>query len=283
MVVKGTTRREVIMDLGLGGKAVMVTGASGAIGGAIARAFALEGARVIVHYNRGKERAERLVAELGPDHLALQADLTDEAGVQALFSIAQERLGPIGVLVANAGGWANEYVDVWQMDLVRWRQTIDQDLTSVFLTCREFLRVVQRERDGSIVIVSSHAGIFGEAGDTDYAAAKGAINAGLIPSLKSELARLASHGRINAVAPGWTVTPAVAEFVQNPDFVRDTLRVVASRRLSLPDDIANAAVFLSSDIVARQITGQVIVVNGGQDGRILWSEEEALEHWSPHL
>jgi 3-oxoacyl-[acyl-carrier protein] reductase len=267
------------VELDLAGKAVVVTGASGAIGGAIARAFAGEGARVVVHYLTGKDRADRLVAELGSGHLALGADLTDEGQVATLFTEAARRMGPLDVLVANAGGWAGEYRDVCEMDAARWRATLEQDLTSVFLCCRAFLKIVRQQGHGSIVIIGSHAGVFGEAGDSDYAAAKAALNYGLCTSLKTEIARLARTGRVNVVAPGWTVTPAVTHFVTNPSAVQSTLQLVATRRLSLPEDVAMSVLFLASDRAARQITGQVLVVNGGQDGRMLWKGDETLSVW----
>jgi 3-oxoacyl-[acyl-carrier protein] reductase len=267
------------VELDLAGKAVLVTGASGAIGAAIARAFAGEGARVAAHYLTGQDRADRLVAELGGRHVALCADLTDERQVDALFAEATRQLGALHVLVANAGGWAGEYRDVWEMDATRWRATLEQDLTSVFLCCRAFLQAVRQQGFGSIVIIGSHAGIFGEAGDSDYAAAKAALNYGLCTSLKTEIARAAPTGRVNVVAPGWTVTPAVTHFVTNPSAVQSTLQLVATRRLSLPEDVAMSVLFLASDRAARQITGQVLVVNGGQDGRILWRADEALAVW----
>jgi 3-oxoacyl-[acyl-carrier protein] reductase len=267
------------VELELAGKAVLVTGASGAIGTAIARAFAGEGARVLVHYLTGKDRADRLVAELGSGHLALGADLTDEEQVGALFAEAARRMGPLHILVANAGGWAGEYRDVWEMDAARWRATLEQDLTSVFLCCRTFLQTVRQQGHGSIVIIGSHAGVFGEAGDSDYAAAKAALHYGLCTSLKTEIARLAPTSRVNVVAPGWTVTPAVTHFVTNPSAVQSTLQLVATRRLSLPEDVALSVLFLASDRAARQITGQVLVVNGGQDGRVLWKADEALSVW----
>ena len=267
------------MELDLAGKAVLVTGASGAIGAAIARAFAGEGVRVAAHYLTGKDRADRLVSELGSGHVALRADLTDEGQVGALFAEATRQMGALHVLVANAGGWAGEYRDVWEMDPARWRATLEQDLTSVFLCCRAFLHSVRQQGFGSIVIIGSHAGVFGEAGDSDYAAAKAALHYGLCTSLKTEIARVAPTGRVNVVAPGWTVTPAVTHFVTNPSAVQSTLQLVPTRRLSLPEDIAMSVLFLASDRAARQITGQVLVVNGGQDGRMLWRADEALTVW----
>src|SRR5919201_6827173 len=157
------------METGLAGKRVLVTGASGGIGGACARAFAAEGAEVVAHYHRGRERA----AALGDVQL-VGADLTREDEVERLFADA----GPLDVCAAVAGAWPSEDVPVWELPLERWRATLDANLTATFLTARAFLR--QLDGDGSLVLVGSTAGIFGEAGHSDYAAAKAAILGGLL-------------------------------------------------------------------------------------------------------
>src|ERR1043166_2179515 len=113
------------METGLAGKRVLVTGASGGIGSACARAFAGEGAVVVLHYHRGRERAEALAAELG-DPSIVSADLTDEGKVDALF----EQAGPLDVCAAVAGMWPSEEVPVWELPLERWRSTLDANLTA---------------------------------------------------------------------------------------------------------------------------------------------------------
>ena len=194
------------MDTGFAGKGVVVTGASGGIGSACARAFAAEGARVVVHYHRGRDRAEALVAELA-DAVALGADLTDEAQVDKLFEGAREALGSVDVCAAVAGVWPSEDGTVWHLTLERWEETLRSNLTATFLTARAFLREVERNGHGNLVLVGSTAGRFGEAGHADYAAAKSAIQGELLLSLKNEIVRVAAGGRVNAVAPGWTYSP----------------------------------------------------------------------------
>jgi 3-oxoacyl-[acyl-carrier protein] reductase len=127
------------VDTGLGGKGVVVTGASGGIGSACARAFAAEEARVVVHYHRSRERAEAVAAELGGAPV-IAADLTDEAQVERLFDEARTALGTVDVCVAVAGVWPNADEPAWQLSLARWDATLRSNLTATFLTARAFLR-----------------------------------------------------------------------------------------------------------------------------------------------
>ena len=129
------------MDTGLAGKGVLVTGASGGIGAACARSFAAEGARVVVHYHRGDDRAQRVAGEIGAAGVA-QADLTDEGAVDRLFSEARAALGTIDVCAAVAGVWPRDDTPVWELSLERWNDTVAQNRTATFLTARAFLAEV---------------------------------------------------------------------------------------------------------------------------------------------
>src|SRR5215813_12562035 len=202
------------MDTNLSNRVVMVTGASGGIGGEVVRAFVREGARVVAHFAEHGERAERLAHELGASCVPLGADLT-------LFAEVEVGLGPVDVLVANAGHWPEEDVPLHQMTLKQWNDTLAVNLTSAFLCAREFFRGIVRHRlqDPAVVLIGSTAGIFGEGGHIDYAAAKAGLIYGLARSLKNEICRLAPRGRVNVVAPGWTLTPHSHKFTSDPERV----------------------------------------------------------------
>jgi 3-oxoacyl-[acyl-carrier protein] reductase len=255
------------VDTGLAGKAVLVTGASGGIGAACARAFAGEGAQVVVHYRSGADRARSLAAEIGAAAVA-QADLTLEGDVERLFDEARSALGAIDVCAAVAGVWPREDVPVWELSLQRWQETLAQNLTSVFLTARGFLREVERTGRGSLVLVGSTAGIFGEAGHADYAAAKSGVLGGLLLSLKNEVVRIAPRARVNAVAPGWTESPMTRGLV-DPDVVERLSRTMALRKVAQPEDVAAQVVVLASDVLSGHVTGQVVTVAGGMEGRTI--------------
>jgi 3-oxoacyl-[acyl-carrier protein] reductase len=256
------------VETGLAGKRVLVTGASGGIGSACARAFAEEGAQLVLHFFRGRERGESLAAEL-PGSVLLQADLTREDEAEGLFAEARESVGGLDVCAAVAGAWPEEDVPVWQLPLERWDATLRNNLTATFLTARGFLREVERSGSGSLVLVGSTAGIFGEAGHADYAAAKSAIVHGFLLSLKNEIVRVAPGGRVNAVCPGWTVSPMTRSTLEDSSVLERATRTMALRKAAQPEDVARQVVALASDEISGHVTGQVVVVAGGMEGRSL--------------
>jgi 3-oxoacyl-[acyl-carrier protein] reductase len=248
------------VETGLRGKRVLVTGASGGIGSACARAFREEGADVVAHYHQGRERAEAL-----GDVQLVQADLTREGDVDRLFTEA----GDLDVCAAVAGVWPSEDVPVWELSLERWEQTLRENLTSTFLTARGFLRGVARRGHGNLVVIGSTAGIFGEAGHADYASAKSAVVHGLLLSLKNEVVRVAPNARINAVCPGWTASPMTRHELDDPELIERVTRTMPLRKVATPDDIARQVVVLASDELSGHVTGQVVVVAGGMEGRLI--------------
>ena len=255
------------MDTGLRDKGVLVTGASGGIGTAIARTFAAESARVAIHYRSNEKRARKVATETGG--VALPADLTVESEVDTLLEEALSGLGRLDVLVANAGAWPSQDLPVWDMPLKRWRATIAANLDSVFLSCRAFLRHVATTGEGNIVVVSSTAGLFGEAGHSDYAAAKSALAYGFLKSLKNEIVRIAPAGRVNAVCPGWTRTEMTRGALQDPELEPRVTRTMPLKKLGTADEVARVVVMLASDQVSGHVTGEVITVAGGMEGRVL--------------
>jgi 3-oxoacyl-[acyl-carrier protein] reductase len=255
------------VDTGLRDKGVLVTGGAGGIGSSLCRTFAAEGARVGIHYLSSAERARGLAEETGG--VPLQADLTDEADVDRLIPRAVEELGRLDVLVANAGRWPQDDEPVWSMGLERWRATIAANLDSVFLSCRAFLRHVETTQTGSIVIVSSTAGLIGEAGHSDYAAAKSALAGGFLKSLKNEITRIAPYGRVNVVCPGWTQTEMAREALSEPGFVDRITRTMPLRKVGQATDVARVVVALASDEISGHVTGEVVTVAGGMEGRVL--------------
>jgi 3-oxoacyl-[acyl-carrier protein] reductase len=254
------------VETGLAGKGILVTGASGGIGSATARAFVAEGAKVVGHYNQGRDRAESLGLPIA------QADLTQEDDVARLFEEARATLGAVDVCAAVAGVWPSADEPVWQLPLERWEATLRANLTATFLTAQAFLREVERNGHGSLILVGSTAGRFGEAGHADYAAAKSAIQVGLLLSLKNEIVRIAPRARVNAVAPGWTYSPMTRGALDD-QIVERISRTMALRKVATADDIARAIVVLASDELSGHITGELVTVAGGMEGRTIHSDQ----------
>lgn len=244
---------------------MLVTGGAGGIGTAVVRAFAEEGAKVAIHYRTSQRAALQLAEDVGG--VALSADLRVESEVDALVPQAAEALGRLDVCVANAGAWPSVDLPIWQLPLERWEETIRSNLTASFLTIRGFLRHATATGSGSVVLIGSTAGVFGEAGHSDYAAAKGGILTGLLLSAKNEAARIGV--RVNAVAPGWTVTPMTTDARRDPNLERRVTATMALKKLGTPEDVAMQVVGLASDRLSGHVTGQVVVVAGGMEGRLL--------------
>ena len=255
------------MDTGLSGLGVLVTGGAGGIGSAVVQAFAAEGARVAVHYRTSRDRARELATEV--NGVAIDADLTVEDDADRLVPRAVEALGRLDVCVANAGAWPPEDRPIWNLSLERWEATVRSNLTATFLTARSFLRHAAATHRGSLVMIGSTAGIFGEAGHADYAAAKGGILTGLLLSAKNEASRIGPGVRVNAVAPGWTVTPMIGEKGLDDETVARVTATMSLKKLGRPEDVAAQVVALASDRVSGHVSGQVVTVAGGMEGRLI--------------
>lgn len=259
------------MDAALNDSCILITGASGGIGLPTAEMFAEQGAKLVLHHHTQVEPIRELQQRIDVPNVAVQADLRDEQQVDRLFAEGLKTFARIDTLVVNAGIYRSQPVPLHEMTSDQWRETLDADLTSAFFTCRAFLRHLASDprESASIVLVGSTAGLFGEADHADYAAAKAAMVYGLTLSLKNEIVRLAPRGRVNCVCPGWTRTPMAADGLADPDAVRRVQATMALRRIAEPCDVAAAIVFLASDRLAGHLTGTILPVAGGMEGRLL--------------
>jgi 3-oxoacyl-[acyl-carrier protein] reductase len=259
------------MDAALQGRCVLVTGASGGIGLATAKAFAEQGAKLALHYHRQRQPLRELQERLNVPSVIVRADLRDQREAERLFAEALETFPRIDVVVANAGVFKSEPVPLHRMTTEQWRETLETDLTSAFLTCRGFLRhLADDPRECAvIVVVGSTAALFGEAEHADYAAAKAGMVYGLTLSLKNEIVRLAPRGRVNCVCPGWTRTPMAEYGLSDPALMRRVQATMSLGKVAEPADVAAAIVFLASDRLAGHITGAILPIAGGMEGRLL--------------
>ncbi|KAJ7249418.1 NAD-P-binding protein [Mycena rebaudengoi] len=253
------------MDLGLQDVHVLVTGASGGIGLEVVRA------KVTAHYNSNASSLDALA----------QADLAVEEDVARLFS-GSTSLGAVQVAVINHGFWPTADEPVAEMSLERWRSTMDTNLTSSFLVSREYLRQLESASDdvkskASILFVGSTAGKYGEAGHADYAASKSALMYGFTLTLKNEIVKIAPKGRVNCVGPGWTKTPKKEDTLNNPAILYRVLATTPLKKVATPQDIANQILCLSSPTLSGHVTGQVVMVEGGMEGRLLNTDPTTLQ------
>ncbi|KAJ7145361.1 NAD(P)-binding protein [Mycena crocata] len=273
------------MDLGLENVHVLITGASGGIGLGTASLFLKQGANVTAHYNTNATRLNVLRAEFGASTIhTTQANLSVEEDVVRMFSESASALGPVQVLVVNHAISPPKDEPVVSMSLERWQNTLETNLTSSFLVSREYLRQLDSASDdlkgkASILFVGSTAGKYGEAGHADYAASKSGLMYGFTLSLKNEIVKIAPKGRVNCVAPGWVRTSKKEEKLKDPVFVHRALATVPLKKPAEPWDIATQIVCISSAKISGHITGQVILVDGGMEGRMLnrLSDDQVLE------
>jgi 3-oxoacyl-[acyl-carrier protein] reductase len=243
------------MMFDLTGKTALVTGASGGIGGAIAKALHSQGAAVILSGTRA-EALEKLKAELGARAFVAQANLSDPASVEALPKAAEAAAGaPIDILVNNAGITRDNLF--MRMKDEEWDQVIQVNLTAAFRLSRAVLRGMMKKRWGRIVQITSIVGATGNPGQGNYAAAK----AGLIGMTKSLAAEVASRNiTVNAVAPGFiqtAMTDALTD--QQKDAIATRIPLA---RMGKAEEIAAAVVYLASE-EAAYVTGETIHINGG--------------------
>lgn len=269
------------MELGLRDHVVLVTGASGGIGRAIARALAAEGARLVLHGNRAWEgMTDWLAREPWCERaLPVRADIRSPEEVEAAFEEARGHFGRVDHCVANAGIWPPEDRPLHELSPQRAREVLEVNLLGAMWTARAFLRSLAQSGargDGagaSLVFTGSTAGLFGERGHADYAAAKAGI-VGLMHSLKHEIVALDPFARVNVVQPGWTVTEMTRRNIEEPGVVERLVRTMPLRQLGRAVDVARLVTFLSSPLAARHLSGQVVTAAGGMEGRVRWEADE---------
>ena len=238
----------------LDGKAALVTGASGGIGAAIARALHSQGANVALSGTR-LDALEALAKEMGERAHVCPADLRDASEPDALIEAAEKAVGPLHILVNNAG-MTRDMLAIRMRD-ADWQAVLDVDLSAPFRLSRAALRGMLRRRAGRIINISSIVGATGNAGQANYAAAK----AGLVGMSKALAQEVASRGiTVNVVAPGFVATNMT-------DVLSDAQKAKLAEsiplgRMGKPDDIAASVVYLASD-EAAWVTGATLHVNGG--------------------
>ncbi len=242
----------------LDGKTALVTGASRGIGRAIALRLAAEGANIAINYAGNTAKAEETKAAIevaGGKAALFQADVSDSAQVEQMVASVLETFGSLDILVNNAGITRDGLL--MRMKEEDFDAVLDTNLKGIFHVTKAVTKIMMKQRSGRIVNMASVVGIIGNAGQTNYAAAK----AGVIGFTKSAARELAARGiTVNAVAPGFIATDMTAAM---PEKAKEaTLAAIPLRRMGTPEDVANAVLFLVSD-QAAYITGQVVKVDGG--------------------
>ncbi len=239
---------------------VLVTGSSRGIGAGIARAFALEGHRVAIHYRTHETEARRLLDELksgGCSVVLTHGDISDETQAQGIVRAAQDAFGFVDVLVNNAGVALPQQL-VTDTRLADWSRVFDTNVTGMFLVTNAALPPMISNKRGAIVNISSMWGVSGGSCEVPYSASKAAV-IGFTKSLAKEVAP--SGVRVNCVAPGFVLTDMNAAL--DDGTVESIREETPLMQLGTPDDIANAVLFLASE-KASFITGQTLSVDGGR-------------------
>lgn len=237
----------------LEGRTALVTGGARGIGAAISRELARAGASVCINYRSQSDTADALAAELGT--VAVQADISDQAAARGLIEQVEEDVGPLDILINNAGVTRDTLLVRMADD--DWTSVLETNLNGTFYTCRAAARGMLKRRAGSIINMTSVVGIHGNPGQTNYAASK----AGIIGFTKALARELGARGvRANAVAPGYISTELTDGLPG--DAKSAILQATPLGRLGAPDEVSGCVRFLCSD-EARFITGAVILVDGG--------------------
>ena len=238
----------------LSGKTALITGATGGIGGEIAKALHAQGAVVAIS-GRNKEKLDALAAELGSNTHAIIADLSNSEGIAQLIKDAEDAMGQIDILVNNAG-LTRDNLSMRMKD-EEWQEVIDVNMTATFKLAKAVQRGMMKRREGRIINIASIVGVTGNPGQCNYVASK----AGMIGWSKAMAQEVASRGiTVNCVAPGFIAT-AMTEALTDDQKAKINATIPMSR-MGAPHEIASAVVYLASD-EAAYMTGATLHVNGG--------------------
>lgn len=238
----------------LAGKTALVTGASGGIGGAVAKALAAQGAVVALN-GRNAEALEKLAAEIGPNCHVIVGALDTAEAADAVIKAAEERMGGVDILVNNAGLTKDGLF--MRMKDEDWQIVQDVNLTAPFRLTRAAIRGMMKKRFGRVINITSVVGVTGNPGQANYCASK----AGMIGMTKSMAAEVAARGiTLNCVAPGFIATAMTDALTE--DQKSKINATIPAGTMGAPEDIAAAVVYLASD-EAKYVTGQTLHVNGG--------------------
>ncbi|MCB0515838.1 MAG: 3-oxoacyl-[acyl-carrier-protein] reductase [Chitinophagales bacterium] len=242
----------------LSGKTALITGASRGIGEAIAQVFAQAGADVVFTYRSSAEKAvvlEKKLQDYGVKAMAIQADASDYSETEKVVAAALDFLGKIDVLVNNAGITRDNLL--LRMNETDWDAVMDNNLKSVFNYTKNVIKPMMKQRNGSIINISSIIGLRGQAGQANYAASK----AGIIGFSKSVAQELGSRNiRCNVIAPGFIATDMTGELSE--EVQQNYLNTIPLKRFGTGEDVAQVALFFASD-AAVYVSGQVLGVDGG--------------------
>jgi 3-oxoacyl-[acyl-carrier protein] reductase len=242
----------------LNGKVAIITGGSRGIGEGIVRKYIEQGASVAFTYRSSAEKADQIVSELNSEKVvAYQSDASDFTQAEKLISSVLEKFDRIDILINNAG--ITKDTLMLRMNEDQWDDVIEINLKSVFIMTKSVLKTMMRQREGSIINMSSVVGVFGNAGQANYAASK----AGIIGFTKSIAKEVGSRNiRCNAIAPGFIKTSMTGELDEK---TRETyLANIPLKDFGSVDDIADACLYLGSEM-SRYVTGQVLSVCGGMN------------------
>ncbi|MEE9374069.1 MAG: 3-oxoacyl-[acyl-carrier-protein] reductase [Saprospiraceae bacterium] len=242
----------------LNNKVAIITGGSRGIGEGIVRKFVAEGALVAFSYRSSSERADAIIKELGADKvMALQSDASKMEDAEELISATVEKFGKIDILVNNAG--ITKDTLMLRMSEAHWDDVMNVNLKSVFVMTKSVLKTMMRQRQGSIIHMGSVVGVFGNAGQANYAASK----AGIIGFSKSIAKEVGSRNiRSNVITPGFIQTEMTGELDEKTKEIYTNS--IPLKSFGQPDDIANACIYLGSEM-SSYVTGQVLSICGGMN------------------